>query len=438
MLDITDPSHVGYCFVDIFGMESEREVQLMTPLSARTYVEAYDDTRNVSRVVESLKEWDLIQVAVLQDAWPSGKWEEPAIDERAKNNASPVTGIAPKENMMSLRERAMDCLIQTLLDESEGDPQIISDAELLTDFPSKLKHKLYEKASVLKSFSLLVHLLCRVLKDDTEVDLSPFKTLAADDLSGVVSKLQEHGHMSTLNLSNRPDLTETDLGLILKDVSTIKSLLLLECIQISAESLLSQQQGCEVLHSELLRRSFKNSHRLMPSSQSTHESFMAPVTHIYWTSESACRLENGNISWGMLDLECLHFKEFSIVDKISHPRLVGGLLQLLKWASHADIYAWPFSKDISYVAMHAFAMPLFVASGLGNRVRPLTQITRYERKTPGRHPTAEEREHRAMDQTPKAGKWAIIVLQDDEIEPFDRLKSTIEAELAHYRPRKRF
>ena len=43
IFDITSPSHVSYCYVDFYGMESNHPVQLMTPLSAKTYVEAYMD-----------------------------------------------------------------------------------------------------------------------------------------------------------------------------------------------------------------------------------------------------------------------------------------------------------------------------------------------------------------------------------------------------------
>ena len=41
IFDISDPTKVRYCFVDYNGMESNREVQLMSPLSARTYLDAY-------------------------------------------------------------------------------------------------------------------------------------------------------------------------------------------------------------------------------------------------------------------------------------------------------------------------------------------------------------------------------------------------------------
>lgn len=41
VIDITVPAHVRQGSVNLHGMESEREVQLMAPLTARTYLEAY-------------------------------------------------------------------------------------------------------------------------------------------------------------------------------------------------------------------------------------------------------------------------------------------------------------------------------------------------------------------------------------------------------------
>lgn len=60
-------------------MESE-PVQLMAPLSAKTYVEAYLDLDKpkifqTTEVLEKFQKWAVIPVAVLEDAWPDERWE---------------------------------------------------------------------------------------------------------------------------------------------------------------------------------------------------------------------------------------------------------------------------------------------------------------------------------------------------------------------------
>ena len=65
IFDISEPSSVRYCFVDFLGMESPREVQLMAPLTARIYLEAYydledSDTKYLEGLVEDLAPYYLI------------------------------------------------------------------------------------------------------------------------------------------------------------------------------------------------------------------------------------------------------------------------------------------------------------------------------------------------------------------------------------------
>ena len=74
IFDITDLTKVRYCFVDFMGMESERQVQLMTPLSARTYLEAYyvldeaEDRADLKPLLKSFEGKDLVLTAALEDA----------------------------------------------------------------------------------------------------------------------------------------------------------------------------------------------------------------------------------------------------------------------------------------------------------------------------------------------------------------------------------
>ena len=76
-------------------MESDREVPLMTPLPARTYIEAYyilSDPKNSGDLVPLVKrfdDWDLIP-----DAWPGEGWEE----DDEKEQAEGVTWIWEMES----------------------------------------------------------------------------------------------------------------------------------------------------------------------------------------------------------------------------------------------------------------------------------------------------------------------------------------------------
>ena len=63
-------------------MESEREVDLNTPLSARTYLEVYyeldnttDDKVGLLPLVESFQSISLITKEALAETWPDGAWE---------------------------------------------------------------------------------------------------------------------------------------------------------------------------------------------------------------------------------------------------------------------------------------------------------------------------------------------------------------------------
>lgn len=60
IIDITEPSTPRYCFVDFFGMESRREVQLMSPLDAGTWLRAYEQADAFANHAEIWEEWQLV------------------------------------------------------------------------------------------------------------------------------------------------------------------------------------------------------------------------------------------------------------------------------------------------------------------------------------------------------------------------------------------
>lgn len=81
IFDITEPINVRYCFVDFYGMQSKRPVQLMTPLTARIYSRHTTMTHRVKMpLLDGFNGWDTILVTTLQNTWPHGECEEPGSD----------------------------------------------------------------------------------------------------------------------------------------------------------------------------------------------------------------------------------------------------------------------------------------------------------------------------------------------------------------------
>ena len=73
--------------------------------------------------------------------------------------------MAPDQNMTSLRDWSMDMLLESLLNQSEDNPELIAEAELITDFTPKPRTKLFAKAESLEPSSFMLHLLYRVFED---------------------------------------------------------------------------------------------------------------------------------------------------------------------------------------------------------------------------------------------------------------------------------
>ena len=60
IFDITEPSTPRYCFVDFFGMESEQQVQLMSPLDISTWLRAYKHEDAFVNHAEIWERWQLV------------------------------------------------------------------------------------------------------------------------------------------------------------------------------------------------------------------------------------------------------------------------------------------------------------------------------------------------------------------------------------------
>ena len=423
-------------------MESEREVPLMTPLSARSYLEAYyvlSDPKvssDLVPLVERFNNWDLIKAEVLEDTWPGEGWEEAEAfeeDEETQPDAEVSAGphvelgkleIAHKEASSTLRDRAMDKLLQSLLEEPDDNSHLTAEAELLTDFLPRMKAKFYEHANKLKPSPSLLNLLCRTLENDCEVDLSPLTTLTTDDLCFLVSKLQKDGKINTLNLSNRPDIGEQDLRGILASNSNLRALYLLEMPQIPFQSLAVYASHCDVLHSEILRMPLLNT-RKRPTLDQTF-SRGNTISQIQWlglsfrdSMEPKYRLENGQIAWDTLKLAAragryqygpsrgeLEHNKCGIDIPFPAGKMVQGFSRLLQWGASADLtssYSGTWSKG---VACCLAAPPPHSSSGTGHGVSLLSPDLWLDRSRYDDSPKEE------VPSALAPGQWALILFSE--------------------------
>lgn len=428
-------------------MESEREVQLMTPLAARIYLEAYYDLGEPkhSTIMEPLlnefNAWDVIPVAALQDTWPEGEWEEPESDEGRDPVALPeaeTLEISALSISKSLRDGAMDTVLKALLDSPNENNGLLSEAELLTDFVRKLKEKLYEQSNALKSSPHVLDLLCKALEEDTDVDLSPFKAFSAEDMSRVVSSLCKRGKMHSLCISNRPDLTPGDLQVVLRDATGLKALYLLGDPQISGRIGSPLLKDCDMYNSDLMRRaimpelmrSLSDSESLdtnnhVPTRQSCANDDISQLIWIGLSNNQALdknyRLQSGLIDWKTLEQEKrrtnfgwpgpdLKYKRYPVDSPLSTSRTVAGLLSLLKWASASEMYN---AEQFSTGAALSFATASSIQGDKESSIDPAG--VRY---APGIGPLVSglywgtSYECAFSDDVLEHGQWAIVVIHE--------------------------
>ncbi|KAL8708997.1 MAG: hypothetical protein Q9220_006206 [cf. Caloplaca sp. 1 TL-2023] len=271
VFDITDLQHVRYCFVHF---EHKRQVQQMAPLSPRVYLGAYSNLDGLyiadlytanrraelkAKVMASLQQFSLIETATLQDTWPRGGWQQPEVDNPSNRDidSTAIDHVIEKLGTSSLQMSAMDSFLRCVPNPSADDMALLAEAELLPGFHAALKAKLYHEASHLEASEDMSTLLSKALSKDVVADLSPFTTLTANHLATIIANLQQYSSMTSLNLSNRPDLTEADLLTILAADHICKTLILLSCPQICADFLVANLGRYDLFHHDLLRQPLK-------------------------------------------------------------------------------------------------------------------------------------------------------------------------------------
>ena len=422
-------------------MESERSVQLMAPLTARIYLEAYYDlsdpqsAEDLLPLLDEFNRWHTIPVATLQDTWPEGEWEEPEFDQGGGDEVA-VPELEKPGTAKTLRDGAMATVLQALLDASDEDAGLLSEAELLTDFLPRLKDRLYEQANALEPSPHLLNLLCRALEDHDDVDLSPFKAFSAEDLSLVVSRLRKHGKMITLCVSNRPDVTEEDLKLVLRDAADLKALYILEAPQISVQGMSMFLSDCDLYHSDLLRQAIKpqplrsdtgidwDSDDVLSTGQACRGNDVSQLVWLAITERQALdkdnRLDSGLFDWKSLrqpKVGCsgsgLRYKRYPLDMPLPTFKTVAGLLRLLNWGSSSELYN---PERWSRGAAFSFAMASSIPGGNDLGVGPVGGGKGFGIGTLGKRLYLDSTRERIHSSDAHAhlepGRWAIVLIHE--------------------------
>lgn len=446
IFDVTNPSQIRYCFVDFPGMESEREVQLMASLSARVYLEAHHELADWSNLhelpplVESFEAWGLISTAVLEDAWPGKGWEEPDDEKDAEAMTDQLPSfealrIGPEGKGMSLRDRAMDQVVQSLLDDPDNETSVFPEAELLSNFLPRLKSKLYEQADTLEPSSGLIEILIKALRDDVQVDLSRFQKFSPLEFSEVMSKLSRNGRVAALNLSNMPKLTGDEIKMILGANNAIRSLCLVNCPQVSIDALTSLDKGCDLYHSGLYKRAIVDTRieedegiyscKPLPRLDFSNQNADA-IVQLVWIGISKLQAKNpvfrrpdGAMVWETLNNDAevpeyrsprrdkgLQYKTSPLIDTpLPLARLVTGISHLLRWGSMARLTT---TYQFCTAAAGCFAMPTYLPGGQTLAVASASTELYFRNEGDG----YLMRQETVVEPNLEPGQWSIILIHE--------------------------
>lgn len=478
IFDITDPSDVRYCFVDFYGMESERAVDLMTPLSARTYLEAYyeidatDDDVGLLPLLDSFQGRNLVTVEALEETWPSEYWQghDSVEDVEGSHPQDPsgteskgFTGNPQTNSIKSLREQSMDNFLGLLLDPTQDTTALLAEVELLNDFIPKLRRRLYDEAATLSPSDIVLNLLYKALSQDVEVDLSPFSMLPVEHISTLVGRLR-NGKMRSLNLSNMTHITDSDLEAILKarDVSStqeattmpvpaptmagdLTSVILLDTPNISLDFIADHLGHCDVYHTGLFRRALH-----VPYKYGRDEEMLSIlsfkgadiVSQMVWvgiSSAQSCdgqlRTAEGHFDWNNLKFSAkdrylfdtpktLEYKNFLLDIPMPVSKTLQGLQRLLRYLGAAEL-AWVSDWTRATARCLATTSTLGVAAAPNCGIGPLSAEL-YNVNCQGYHNGVEPR----IGQFLQANQWAIVLIYEAfDVRDQDRLDSKFQSML---------
>ncbi|KAJ7667919.1 hypothetical protein DFH06DRAFT_1183916 [Mycena polygramma] len=234
VVDVTDPTHPSYCFVSIFGLESESSVPSRVPLSAEQYCRSYYPIPNdeqkkregateveadVQEKIDSLRAEPLMKLDVLVEAWPGEYAHKPAT-ENTSETASLVSPPIPSLADLSLEPAVKHGVEIGETEELEG---LVWHPGKATQMKSILRGQTPFPDSGL---SLLAKVVQHEAESDETFDLSSFSLSASQIVSLLTTSSLEK--IQVLKLSHNPNVTVDVLRQILSLNMPLRRLVLLD------------------------------------------------------------------------------------------------------------------------------------------------------------------------------------------------------------------
>lgn len=302
VIDISNLDCLRYCFTfpktqrDGFGYTDLKE-----PLRASKYLSRYVKSREMKKLdpdtrlrydelVKQLESHELVDAFALQETWST-------LAPSDEDATSPLRSEEVNEEQLgqlSLRDSAIDQTIASIVKDGDLDPSTIAEAQKLSDFTPRLRNKLKSlaEAGELPSSPAMARILEAAFADEVTVDLSPFRTLAAEQIVEAATKLLQTKAIQSLDLSHLHQLSNSDLSKILSVKSHLETLYLLETPQITLPTLTTILNNPSpplktIHHTTLLRNPLANPLKysalptalLSPPFAPSHRS---PLKHILW------------------------------------------------------------------------------------------------------------------------------------------------------------
>lgn len=430
-------NRVRYCFVAHPRGKLRGKVPPFTPLSATSFHEAHNGAYyNLARatipeqsecfasITRPFDGLSLVTVDTLQDTWPDAKWGH----SKDQSQVMEVASTPQIENpTRSLQATSVDVFHEQLLDPFDDIMGLLYHAEPLPDYCLHLRRKLLAKAHTLQPSQHALILAIKAFEGQSEVDLSPFTTIPASGLHFIVIGLRENGITTTLNLSNRPDITERDLTTILSSscYGSLKTIILLEAPQISLRFVTASLGHYNVLHSELLRLplpkygDYIDGHvsdpRLPLDFAAANKVSQLVCIGIYGMQavNRRFRLENLKYDDCAWRSSRLVFFKFPVIIPLPPSKLTHNLVRTFQWLrAGATSLHCHWQDALSRVVAFAFATAPPRANGADYSVGPVSTAMYNDQ---------EFREHRRYKSL-KEGQWAVVIIHE-ALKPPNEIKS---------------
>ena len=294
ILDITDLESPKYCFTQInqwgeHDEEVEGTVACNTPMTDREYLryyysEAGPESASVLAKCPSLASWDIIEVEVLRNLWPSGTWKDRQdAGDSTVAHAEPSADSQPGGTKPSLSELALQKVVETALDEREMEEALDSVAYIRSLPGFLIRYMRNNPAAVKRPRG--AQLLARAIKaeagidSDGLIDLSHWPLLSDDDVLYVVQHSITVNDIIGIDLSNNYNISAKCVKALVDLCPNLKTIVAIDtpCLPLSdlLTSLDSSRKGYDLFHSEHFRAAFGKSENVDETSVAPAMDWMA-------------------------------------------------------------------------------------------------------------------------------------------------------------------